>query len=275
MMIDALAAASAVLSEDRYREAAERAARFLLQTMRSPEGRLWRTYNNGSARLNAYLEDYAYLANALVTVYEATFDPAWITRALEIVDTMIERFWDETDGGFFYTSSDHETLIARGKDPHDNAIPSGNSMAVTALARLGKLTGRSELIEKVDATLAAFRSVMTQSAMASAQMLIGLGVHLGPTYEFALVGDPASEETKAALRAIHQRFVPNKVLAMRRPGDAEETGRLIPLLADKPSQPGGPTLYVCHNFTCENPAVGLDSITAALDAIATSSRGAG
>ena len=105
------------------------------------------------ARLNAYLEDYAYLANGLVSLYESTFEQRWIEQALELVDVMIEEFWDEEEGGFFYTGKNHEALIARGKDPHDGAIPSGNAMAATVMARLGKLTGRMDLVEKTDRTL--------------------------------------------------------------------------------------------------------------------------
>ena len=128
--------------------------------MRTPDGRLLRTWSAGSApKLNGYLEDYAFLLDALVTLYEATFEPRWIEAALDLAGVMVEQFWDEAEGGFFYTGRDHEQLIARTKDPHDNATPSGNAMAVTALLRLAKLTGRADLRDKAEGTLRLFRRI--------------------------------------------------------------------------------------------------------------------
>src|SRR5262249_28171633 len=115
---------------------------------------------------------------------------------------MVEQFWDEAEGGFYFTGKDHEQLIARTKDPHDNATPSGNAMAVTALLRLAKLTGRADLREKAGRTLRLFRGIMEASAMAAAQMLIAYDFDLGPVKEYAIVGDPANDETKRVLRAI-------------------------------------------------------------------------
>ncbi len=135
-MIGALAQAAAVLDRHDYADAAARAADFILTRMRSRDGRLLRTWSAGSeAKLNAYLEDYSFLLDGLVSLYEATFATRWIEAALDLAEVMIGQFWDAEDGAFFYTGRDHESLIARGKDPHDNAIPSGNSMAVTALLR--------------------------------------------------------------------------------------------------------------------------------------------
>ena len=122
---------------------------------------------DGQAKLNAYLEDYSFLIDALVSLYEATFAPRWIDAALQLTDKMIEQFWDEKDGGFFYTGKDHEQLIARNKDPHDSSVPSGNSMATTALLRLGRLTGRRDLLDRAEKTLQLFRGMLGSSPMAA------------------------------------------------------------------------------------------------------------
>src|SRR5262249_32830159 len=144
MMIDALASAAPVLEEPRYLAAAEHAADWLLANMKTASGRLLRTAHLGSGqppKLNAYLEDYAWLALSFVSLYEASFSPRWLRAARRLLDEMIALFWDDAEGGFFFTGSDHESLIARSKDPHDGATPSGNAIAATVMARLFALTG--------------------------------------------------------------------------------------------------------------------------------------
>ena len=199
LMIAAFARAAQALNDPAYARTAVAAADFILRTMRMPDGRLYRTWSAGSApKLNGYLEDYAYFLDALVSVYETTFEPRWIESALDVARVMVEQFWDESEGGFFFTGRAHEALIARTKDPHDNATPSGNAMAVTALLRLAKLTGRNDLRDKAERTLGLFRGIMEASAMAAAQMLIAYDFYLGPVQEFAIVGDPEQAETKRA-----------------------------------------------------------------------------
>src|SRR5262249_20360130 len=156
----------------------------------TPDGRLLRTWKAGSEpKLNGYLEDYSFLLEGLASLYEATFEPRWLESALDVARVMIEQFWDEAEGGFFYTGKDHEALIARNKDPHDNAIPSGNAMAVTALLRLAELTGRADLRDKAEATLRLYRGLLGSHPLATGQMLIALDFFLGPVTEFAVVGD--------------------------------------------------------------------------------------
>lgn len=267
MMIDAMATAASVLDIDRYRTAAANAADFVLKTMRTPNGLLLRTAKDGKAKLNGYLEDYSYLANSLVSLYEATFESRWLTSAGEVVNVMIEQFWDEKKGGFFFTGKDHETLITRSKDPQDGATPSGNSMAATALARLAKLTGRDDLRDKAEVTLKAFRSIMTQSAIASAQMLIALGIHRGPTDQLVLVEGDDPADWNAALRSINRSFLPNKVVAGKRKSPVENTSAQLSILNGKAPIGGQSTLYACRDFTCQQPAAGKAAIEATLEAI--------
>lgn len=264
LMIDALAQAAMVLEKPVYREAACRAADFILTRMRGSDGRLLRTYMAGSEpKLNAYLEDYAFLLNALVSLYEADQSPRWIESALGLANMMIEQFWDETSGGFFFTGRDHEALIARTKDPHDSSIPSGNSMAVTGLLRLAELTGRKELRDKAEKTLQLFHGLMTKLPSAAGQMLIALDFHLGPVEEFAVVGDSDKEDTRRVLHAIHSGFRPNKVVAIKSSEDGAADA-LIPLLAGKKSL-GSVTTYICKDFACQAPLVGADAVEKELD----------
>ena len=147
LMIAPLADGAAILDDDRYVEAARRAAAFVLDRMRAEDGRLLHSYKDGQAKFNGYLDDYANLIDGLTHLYEATGEPRWIEAALELAGVMIEEFHDRDGGGFFYTGTSHEELIARQKDAYDNATPSGNAMAATALLRLGALTGRDDLTE--------------------------------------------------------------------------------------------------------------------------------
>ncbi|MFO0945956.1 MAG: thioredoxin domain-containing protein [Planctomycetota bacterium] len=266
MMVDSMATASMVLGEERYLHAALRAAEFLLRNLRAPEGLLLRTYKDGQAKLNGYLEDYAFLANGLVSLYEATFDIRWLREAAMLVDVMHDQFWDEKDGGFFFTGVDHEALIARGKDPQDGATPSGNSMAVVALIRLSRLTDRNDYLDWAEKTMSLFRSIMTRSSMATAQMLLGLGMHLGPCHELILAGDTESSEFKQIREAIHRRYLPDKVVAAS--GDSFQSVPPLPILDHKVALGGRPTLYVCSHRSCNAPQVGIEAILAELDRLA-------
>jgi uncharacterized protein YyaL (SSP411 family) len=260
LMISALAQAAAALGRPEYTAAAEKAADFLWDRLRTPDGRLLRTYGaGGQPKLNGYLEDYAFLAEALVRLYEATFAPRWIERALELTRVMIEQFWDGKDGGFFYTGRDHEQLIARTRDAHDSSIPSGNAMAVTALLRLAKLTGRTDLLDRAEKTLRLFGGLLTQSPQAAGQMLLALDFYLGPVDEVAVV-EAQAEETREALQLLRQGFWPRRVLAFKPAGNVPATlEQTIPLLAGKSAQ-GSVTVYFCRDFACQAPVVGVANL---------------
>ena len=263
LMIDAMATASRVLEDSRYRDSALRAATFVYDKL-YVNGRLLHSFKDGQAKFNGYLEDYACLANGLVSLYEATFDPIWIQRAEQLVRVMAEQFWDAQDGGFFFTSGDHESLIARGKDPYDNATPSGNSMAATAIVRLAKLTGSKELTEYADKLFGLFRSVMDKSATAASQMLIALDIHLGPTQEFAIVGDADAPQTAESLREIYSRFLPNKVLAQQS-SDVASHQQIIPLLEGKTGKRDKTLVYVCQDFSCQAPVESAAELSGLLE----------
>jgi uncharacterized protein YyaL (SSP411 family) len=264
LMINSFALAAQVL-DPRYAVPARRAAEYVLKTLRAPDGRLLRTVSAGSApKLNAYLEDYTFLIDSLVSLYEADFDSRWIQEALKLTQVLLDEFWDDADGGFFFVGKRHEALIVRGKDPHDGSVPSGNSMAATALLRLSHLTGRRDLADKAMRTIQLVRASMEEAPTAFGQMLVALDYQLGPVEEFAIVGSSKKEETREALRLIQKGFRPNKVVAfldseLAREARSEIT-TLIPLLAGKESVKGQVTTYVCRDFTCAAPLVGLEAL---------------
>ena len=260
LMISAFARAGAAFGEARYLETATHAATFVLDKLRTPEGRLFRTYGVGQpAKLNGYLEDYAFLADALVTLYETTFDERWLREAVALTDVMLEQFSDSSGPGFFFVAADHEKLIARTKDLHDGSTPSGNAVAVTVLLRLAKLLDRRDYSAKAEETLRGYRSTMAEHPAASGQMLIALDFHLGPTTEVAVVGQRDDPETRRVVSAIDRAYRPNQVVAFYDP-TMGRVSDLIPLLRDKPAVEGVVTVYVCENFACKAPLVGANAV---------------
>ena len=165
-----------------------KAADFILQDMRRSDGRLLHTWRAGKAKLDAYLDDYAALANALVSLYEVTFDEKYIDESVRLVEIMQAHFADLAGGGFFYTADDHEQLIARHKDLQDSSVPSGNALAATVLVRLGKLTGRTEYLKAAEKTIQMAAALLERAPTASGQMLLALDMLLGPTPEIVFVG---------------------------------------------------------------------------------------
>ena len=234
--------AGAALGREDYLDAARGAADFILGSMRDEQGRLLRTYKDGQAKLNAYLEDHAFLVEALITLYESTFDPRWFAEARALADTMIERFADEENGGFFETSYDHEQILARRKDLEDHPIPSGNSSAAYGLLRLAALTGEAGYEERAVGVLRLLHELAGNHPQAFGHLLQALDFHLAPVQEVALVG----EDTGALARVVRGRFRPHLVLA----GGAADG---VPLLQDRPPVDGRPAAYVCERFACQAP----------------------
>jgi uncharacterized protein len=264
LMIAALAEGGRILKEGRYLDAAGRAAGFILDRMRRDDGRLLHTFKDGRARLDAYLDDYANLIDGLTRLYEATGAPRWIESALELTRIMIEEFADPERGGFFFTGRHHEELIARQKDFYDNATPSGNAMAATALVRLGALTGRDDLTRSGRSALESVQVLLESQPAAGGQSLVALDFLLGSTREFAVIAGTDADEFRAVLEAIATPFLPHKVVAPATPDQAGSLAGTIPLLADRPTREGRTTTYICEHFACRAPVVGVDGVESAL-----------
>jgi uncharacterized protein YyaL (SSP411 family) len=244
LAIAALAEAGAVLGRDDYLDAARRCAEFILDTLTDDAGRLLRTYRDGDARLNAYLEDHAFLLEALLTLYESTFEPRWSERARALADEMIARFGDPERGGFFSTSADHEQLIARRKEIGDHPIPSGNSSAAMGLLRLAALTGERAYEEQAEGVFRLFAKTATQHPESFAHLLRALDFHLAPTKEVALIGDDAGD----LAAVVRSTLRPHLVLAAGPEGSEQP-----PLLSQRTLVEGRPAAYVCEHFSCRAP----------------------
>jgi uncharacterized protein YyaL (SSP411 family) len=250
-MLRSFAEAARVLDRSDYLEVAVKNANFLLTELKR-DGKLLRTHKDGQSKLNAYLEDYAYLADGLLALYEATFDVRWFEEAQALSQTMVEQFWDEQNGGFFFTGTDHETLITRNKDFYDNAIPGGNSVAAHVMLRLSLLTGEQEYRQKAELVLKLLAQAMLRSPSAFGHLLCALDCYLGSPYEVAIIGLPEAEETQELIDVVFHRYLPNKVVAFAAPDD-ERNAQAIKLLEGRSSVEGKATAYVCRNFTCEAP----------------------
>jgi uncharacterized protein len=244
LAVSALAEAGAVLGRADYVEAAAGCASFLLDQLRNENGRLLRTYKDGDARLNAYLEDHAFLLEALLTLYEATLEASWFESATALAETTIERFGDGERGGFFSTSSDHEELIARRKEIGDHPIPSGNSAAALGLLRLAALSGEGRYEAEALRVLRLFAQPALRHPHTFGHLLRALDFQLADTREVALVG----AELGQLAATVRERFRPHLVLAGGPEGSEEPA-----LLRGRTTVEGRPAAYVCENFTCKLP----------------------
>ncbi len=255
LMVAALADAGAVLERSDYLDAAVAAADFLLGELRDERGRLRRTWKDGRARLDGYLEDHAYTVEALLTLYEATFDPRWFAAARELAGVMVRDFADAEHGGFFTTASDHEPLAVRRKDLEDTPIPSGSSSAALGLLRLAALTGEHEYERHALGVLRLVHEVAPRHPQAFAHLLQALAFYVSPVREVALVG-----AGRAPLeRAVRGAFRPYVVLAASADGDGG-----VPLLEGRTPVDGHAAAYVCERFACQRPVTEPGELVALL-----------
>ena len=247
LAVSALADAGAVLGRAEYVDAARATAAFLLERMRDDQGRLLRTYNRGQARLLAYLEDHGYLVEALLTLYEATFEERWFSAARALADETIFRFGDPERGGFFSTANDHEQLVARRRELEDNPIPAGQSAIAYGLLRLAALTGEDAYAEQARTVMRPLGEAVSSYPQAFGHLLQAVAFERGPVQEIALVGDRTGEFA----RVVRAAFRPRTVMAAT-PG--------VPLMEGR-TEPGA---YVCEGFACRAPVHDPDALAASL-----------
>lgn len=260
LMISSLAYDGAVLEDEKYIAAAKRSAEFILSTLYK-NGRLMRYYRNGQVIEKAFLDDYAFMAMALLDLYEATFDAKWLIEAKKLSEGMIELFADRKKGGFFLTGKDGEKLIARTKPSSDGAIPSGNSIAALVLLKLGRLMMNQHFIEQARRTLEAFSQQLDKSPAYSSAMLIAFNFWLGPTQEIVIAGNVDATDTNKMLKLIRRKFLPNAVVLLHeqdKKGTAIE--RIIPFVKNQTAIEGKATAYVCENYICNRPVNRTDDL---------------
>ncbi len=259
-MLAAFAECGAIFNRQDFIDAAVKNADFILSELAQPDDktRLLRTYRNGQAKLNGYLEDYAFYADGLLHLYQATFDTKWLAEAQTLADTMLEHFWDEAHSGFYTTSNDHEQLVQRLKDLDDNATPSGNSVGVEVLLKLWAFTGGERYQQAAARVLRKLGPVLEKHPYGFARLLGALDLYLAGPQEIGLRGEPSDPITQAMLRAAFTPFLPNKVIGLL--PNTNAAGNNIAFLNDRPAVNGQPTAYVCQKFACKAPVTTTEAL---------------
>jgi hypothetical protein len=252
LMLASFAEASVILERDDYRDIARRNAEFVLDNLRRG-GLLLRTYKDGQAKLNGYLEDYAFFVDGLLALYEATGELRWLEEARGLTDRMVEEFWDDGEGGFFYTGKSHEELIVRSKDYMDNATPSGNSVAAEVLLRISVLTGGEDYHRQAVTILRLIGDMIRRYPSAFGRALGALDFYLSSPREVAIIGESGAPDTRALVREVWKPYLPNKVVALSAEGDLARAAEIVPLLRERSTIEGHATAYVCENYTCQKP----------------------
>jgi uncharacterized protein YyaL (SSP411 family) len=244
LMIATLAKASRALGNSRYLQVAFKAADFILKNMKDKNGTLYHRYAKGERAIEGFLDDYAFLVWGLVEIYEAGFEEAHLQAAVELTQVMISRFWDEKDGGFYFTTKGSEHAVPRRKQVYDGSLPSGNSVALLNLARLALLTGDIAYEEMTSQILKVFSEDVQRAPAAHTFLLGSLDFVLGPAYNVILVGDHQEPDTQSMLGALTAKYLPNVVVSMRPPGKAGLGYEKLE---------GKATAYVCRGQTCMPP----------------------
>jgi uncharacterized protein YyaL (SSP411 family) len=251
LMISAFCKGYQVLGDQKYLTAAQKAVDFLLEKLYIGE-RILKTYRNHKSHLNGYLSDYAFLVAALIDYYESSFEGAYLQKAIEINELMIQKFWDEKYGGFYFTPADHEPMIVRTRNPYDNAIPSGNSVAVHNLLKLSQFTGDFKLKEKAEQALKLYTSNMQRSPSGFAVLLSSLDYFWGFPKEIVIAGNREIVKTLEMIAVVHEHYLPNKIMAYADPSLAGKK-EILPVLEGKISTDEQAKIFVCENYTCQSP----------------------
>ncbi len=266
LMISALAVASGALGEQRYLEAADRAARFLLEKLYDPvSGSLLRRYRGGEAAIPGFLDDYAFLLAGLLDLYEAGFNIEYLRTAVRLAEQLIERFEDRFAGGFFAAAEGDDSLVLRLKDDYDGAEPSGNSVAALGLLRLAEMTGRREFRQAAERTLEAFAARIASLPTALPQMLVAADFALAKPKQILIAGSNSDPRTRTLAAEVRRRFLPHRTLLLAEEPARAWLGRELPVIGQVREIDGGPAAYVCENYACRLPVTGVDELAELLE----------
>ncbi len=263
LAISAFSYSYQVLTEERYLAAARSAAEFVLKNLKK-EGKLLRRYRDGEAAIEGTLEDYAFLVQGLLDLYESSFDVRWLEEALALNQKMVERLWDEANGGFFMSQPrvDVPVLI---KESYDGPTPSGNSVAALNLLRISDFTGSAELRQKAERLFRVFHEGLDSEPSAHTFTLVALDYYLSGAREIVIAADSVDERTRRMVQAFQSRFIPNKVMILSSKESSSRLRKIAPPVEGKTPIKGKPTAYICENFACKYPLTDLDKIRAQLD----------
>jgi hypothetical protein len=260
-MIAALARAAQVFAMPAYAEAAQRAASFILKTLRTPDGRLLHRFRDGEAAVAGMVDDYAFFIWGLIELYEATFDVAYLQTAIDLQKDMIKHFQDEQSGGFYFTTDDAEQLLLRQKEIYDGAVPSGNAVAMLNLMRLARITAHPDFEHKALSIARAFSGSVQQMPSAYTQLMVAVDFAVNPSCEIVIAGKMPSPDTEEMIKAVRKAFIPNKVFLLR-PTDqkAPAITAIAPYTKEHGELDGTATAYVCRNYACSLPTTSADKM---------------
>jgi uncharacterized protein YyaL (SSP411 family) len=262
LMLSGLAEAIKVLPKAEYIQAGNRLVEFIFSKM-FRHGHLLHTYKDGTTKHLGFLDDYAFCAAGLIDFYETTFDRANLERAVQLTDTMVGEFWDESSGAFFYTGKSHDQLISRAKPVFDGSVPSGNAVATQLLLRLYHVTGKEDYLERGEKILRSYYDVMESQPFGFAHMLCALDLYLNKPKEIVVVGNREASAAADLVQQIHSLYLPNKTFQLVGPDEPLE--KISPLLQGKTQIDGKPTVYVCQNFTCSAPVTSWQELKPLLE----------
>jgi uncharacterized protein YyaL (SSP411 family) len=266
LMIAAFAKGYQILGEQRYIDAARKSAQFILKKLRNPEGRVLRRFREKEVAFPGYLEDYAFLLWGLLELYEATFEIDYFEEAVIINNDMIDFFWDDKEGGFFYSGKGNETLIAQSKEVYDGALPSGNSVAALTMLRLSRMTGNVDLEKKVDRMVQTFSSQISAYPLTSTHFLQALDFALGPAQEIVIGGDTKNQTTQDMIRLVQKSFLPHKIVLLQSEGsEGERLAKLSSFITPMITCNQKPTVYVCERFSCKKPMTEVEELQSFLN----------
>ena len=261
LMIAALAKGAQAFDEPDYLKAAEKAADFILDNMRSSTGRLLHRYRLGEAAIPAMAADYAFFTWGLLELYEASFQVKYLDAAIELTEDFIKHFWDKKNGGFFFSSDDGEKMLVSWKDFNDGAMPSCNSVSMLNLLRLGRITAKSKFAEMALSISRPVSNEVNRFPAAYTHLLTAFDFEQGPSYEVVISGKADADDTKKMLKAIRNCFIPNKVLILR-PAEHQspEIARTAKFTQNQISIDGKSTAYVCQNYNCKLPTTDINKM---------------
>jgi uncharacterized protein YyaL (SSP411 family) len=265
LMIAALAKVARTLGESEFADPARRTVRFVFKEMYK-EGRLLHRFCRDEAIIPAFLDDYAFMIWGLLELYETTLEPEYLEKALTLNEVLVAHFWDERGGGFFFSADDAEDLLVRKKEAYDGAIPSGNSVAMYNLLRLGRITANPDFEVKAVKTGQAFSGEVISSPAGFTFMISAVDFAIGPTFEIVLIGDPKSEGTRSMVQAITEQFIPNKVLLLIPENNRSQITRIAPFTKDYMKIEKKTTAYVCSGYQCQQPTTDIKTMLSQLKA---------
>ncbi len=259
LMISALSKAAQVFEKDEYYLAAEKAAYFILKNLLNEDGRLLHRFKDGESSILANADDYAFFVVGLLDLYETGFNLSFLKSAINLNSNFIKYFWDEENGGFYFTPFDGEKLLIRRKEIYDGAVPSGNSIAILNLLRIGRITGNSDYERKASQITKTFSAMIENSPQAFTQALAALDFAFGPSKEIIISGENDSRSTKEMLRVIREKYIPNKVIIFDS-GQKDQMEIISPLLREYSSQDNQATVYICENYKCNLPVTTFEQL---------------